>query len=128
MVEIKNALKRIDPRVFPNQEMAKKFKDGCGRRYINVGISVIQTYHGMADAMKDKELKDYAKRIEKAVYEKDGDNYDIVVKLFQTRMKELGAWKSVEGMGKFQKAKVLAGIRKYAKQQQKKVSAKTKDA
>lgn len=106
---------RVDPRAKPDPERAKRFKEGTGRRYMNVGIATIDFYHGIAKEMKDKELKECAETIEKAVYEKEDMLFKAYSVMFRSRMAEMGVWKSVKGMSSFQKAKVMGKIAKLAR-------------
>ncbi len=108
---------KVDPRVKPPEEEVTKFKEGAGRRYINVGIATRNFYLGVAETLKDKELKEHAKEIEHAIYTKDGDKFELYDRLYKVRMQELGAWKSVKGLGAYQKMKVMRRLGKLAKKQ-----------
>ena len=112
---LKKALKKVDPRVIPPEEEARKFKEGCSRRYINVGIATRNFYNGVAEQMKDEELREYAREIEKAIYSKDSQLYETYTFLFRNRMGELGVWKSVKGLSTYQKVKIMRNVSKLLK-------------
>lgn len=112
---LQKVLGKVDPRAQPDPKEVRKFKDGAGRRYMNVGIATIAFYRDIAVHMKDKELKEYARNIMKAVYEKDDSMFKINTNLFQARMAELGVWKSFKGMSKYQKAKIMGKVAKLAR-------------
>lgn len=114
---LNNVVGKVDIRVKPPEHEVKRFKEGAGRRYVNVGISTRDFYKGVADSLKDKELKEYAKKIEKAIYTKDGELFETYDRLYKVRMQELGAWESVKGIGGFQKVKIMRKLGKLAKQQ-----------
>jgi len=117
---LQKVIGKVDPRAKPDPERAKRFKKGTGRRYMNVGIATIDFYHGIAKEMKDDDLKDTAKTIEKAVYDKDDMLFKAYTTMFRARMSELGVWKSVKGMSSFQKAKLMGKVAKIARKEKKK--------
>ncbi|MGD9380983.1 MAG: hypothetical protein PVI03_00910 [Candidatus Thorarchaeota archaeon] len=117
---LQKVIGKVDPRAKPDPERAKRFKEGAGRRYMNVGIATIDFYHGIAKEMKDKELKECAETIEKAVYDKDDMLFKAYTIMFRARMSEMGVWKSVKGMSSFQKAKIMGKIAKVARREKKK--------
>jgi len=121
---LQKVIGKVDPRKIPPEEEVKKFRKGAGRRYINVGIEVVSFYHGIAKEMKDKELKECAETIEKAVYDKDDMLFKAYTTMFRARMSEMGVWKSVKGMSSFQKAKIMGKLAKVARREKKKKEEK----
>jgi len=115
-MDMKKIMKKMDIRVHPDPKLAEKFDSSCGRRYKNVGIQTISFFHGVADKIKDKELKEHAEMIEDAVYKKDGDVFEINRVLFTERMKELGLWQSVKGMSAYQKMQAVRKFKKMVKE------------
>lgn len=122
---LQKVIGKIDPRAKPDPNEVKKFKEGAGRRYMNVGISTKNFYAGIAEQMKDKELRECAIQIKQAVYDKNDMLFRTYTVLFQSRMGELGVWKSVKGIGGYQKAKVMGRIAKLARTHQRKVGEGT---
>ena len=118
--------KKLDVRVKPDPELAKNFKPGCGRRYMNIGLQTISFFSGVADKIKDKDLLFYAEQIEDAVYNKKLEEYETFTKLYKYKLAELGLWKSTVGMSKYQKMKVLAKFRGIAKKHMKEEEKKKK--
>lgn len=114
--KMKKIMKKMDIRVHPDPKLAEKFDSSCGRRYINVGIQTISFFHGVADKVDDKELKNHANMLEDAVYKKDGDVFEVNKVLFTERMKELGLWKSVKGMSAYQKMQAIRKFKKMVKE------------
>ena len=114
--KMKNIMKKMDIRTHPDPKLAKKFDSSCGRRYVNVGLQSIHFFHGVADKIGDKELKEHAKMIEDAVYTKNGDMFEVNKVLFTERMKELGLWKSVKGMSVYHKMQVVRKFKKMVKE------------
>ncbi len=110
--DLKRVIKKVDIRKFPPEHEKVKFPEGTSRRFINVGISTRDFFKGCANHINDKELKNYADEIEKAIYSRDGEQFDIWVNMFKARMAELGVWKSVKGLTKMQTMKVLAKLKK----------------
>lgn len=115
---LQKVIGKVDPRKVPPEHEVKKFKEGAGRRYINVGLSTRDFYNGIADKMDDDELKENAKEIEKAIYSKDDEMFKVYSTLFQSRMSELGVWKSVKGLSRLQKAQLMGKLASIAKKQQ----------
>jgi len=115
-MDMKKIMKKMDIRVHPDPDMAKRFDKSCGRRYINVGIQTISFFSGVADKINDKELKEHAKMLEDAVYKKDGDVFEVNKVLFTERMKELGLWKSVKGMSAYEKMQAVRKFKKMVKE------------
>jgi hypothetical protein len=89
------------------EEKAKLFKEGSGRRYMKVGLSMIETFNGIAKETKDKELLEHAKTIEDAVYERNGDMFTVGTRMFQSRCAEIGIWKSGVGLVGYHKTNIL---------------------
>lgn len=108
-------LKKLDVRVHPDPELAKKFDSSCSRRYINVGLHTISFFQGISEKVADKEMIEYADNIKKAIYIKDGNLFEVNKNLFLCRMRELGLWKSAKGISSFQKVQLLRKFRKMVK-------------
>lgn len=125
---IRNLIKKVDPRVQPPEEEKKKFDDDCSRRYINVGIAMRDFFKGVADSIGDKDLLEYSDYITKSIYHRDKDTFDRNVRLYTVRLQQLGIWKEVKGLTKYQKTKMLlklAGLgKKFKKQQEKENESK----
>lgn len=123
---LQKVIGKVDPRAKPDPERAKRFKEGAGRRYMNVGISTIDFYTGIAEQMKDKELRECAKQIGVAVYDKDDALFKAYTVMFQSRMQELGVWKSVKGISSYQKVKLMGKVAKLARTHKRKVGEGTR--
>lgn len=113
--QFKKIAKKLDIRVHPDPELAKKFQKGCGRRYINVGLSMIAFFQGVADKIDDKELKGCADKIEKATYIRDAERFEKYTKEYKKRLGKLGLWKKTEGISAYEKMKALNKLRKIGK-------------
>lgn len=113
--QFKKIAKKLDIRVHPDPELAKKFDKGCGRRYVNVGLNMIAFFQGVADKVNDDELKKHAKKIEDAVYIRDGDVFEKHTKLYKERLGDLGLWRTTEGISAYEKMKALNKLRKIGK-------------
>ena len=124
---LKKIAKKLDIRVYPNPKLAKKFDSNCGRRYINVSLNMISFFNGVADKVNDKELKAYAKKIEKATYHRDADGFKMYTDLYKHKLAAMGLWKSAEGVGTYEKMKIMNRLRKLGKSQKKEEEKKTKD-
>ena len=114
---LKKVLGKVDPRKQPDPEIVKQFKPGTSRRYINMGVATYQFFYQMAESIDDKELKEYALEIEKAIKAKDDlTQFETYKNLYASRMQELGVWKNIKGLSKYQKLVILNKIRKQAKE------------
>lgn len=120
MVELPKSLKKVakklDIRVHPDPELAKRFDPDCGRRYINVSLNMISFFNGVAEKVNDEDLKQYAKEIEQAAYTQDAERFETYTKLYKHKLGEMGLWKSTKGISAYQKMRVLNQFRKFGKQ------------
>lgn len=112
---LKKVIGKVDVRAKPDPKLAKLFKEGCNRRYMNVGIATLTFYKQLAKDINNEELIGYAKEIEQAVYTKDGDRFELYQKLFKGQMQTLGVWTSIKGIDNYQKLQVINKLRKMAK-------------
>lgn len=112
---LKKVAKKLDVRVKPDPELAKKFDKDCGRRYINTALNMISFFHGVADKVGDKELKDYAKRIEKSTYHRDSKSFETYTSLYKHKLAAMGLWKSTQGISAYEKMKIMNKLRKLGK-------------
>jgi len=112
---LKKVANKLDIRVKPDPELAKKFDADCGRRYINVGLNMISFFHGVADKVGDKELKKYAKLIEKATYHRDAEKFETYTSLYKHKLASMGLWKSSKGVSAYEKMKIMNRLRKLGK-------------
>jgi len=106
---------KFDIRKQPDPEEARKFIDGCSRRYINIGILTRDFYTKIAKTIGDSDLLEYAKEIEQAIYKKDNVRFETYKNLFTTRMKELGLMKTVKGLSFWQFGKAMRRLHKAKK-------------
>jgi hypothetical protein len=112
---LRKLAKKLDIRVHPDPELAKKFDSDCGRRYINVSLNMISFFNGVAEKIDDDELKGYAKEIEQASYHRDADGFKLYTDLYKQKLSSLGLWKTTEGISSYEKMKVLNRLRKLGK-------------
>lgn len=112
---LRNIARKLDIRVHPDPELAKKFDDDCGRRYINVSLNMISFFDGVADKVNDPKLKEYAKKIANASYHRDADGFKTYTTLYKNKLGEMGLWKSTKGISAYEKMKIMNRLRKLGK-------------
>lgn len=117
---LRNVARKLDIRVKPDPELAKKFDADCGRRYINTALNMISFFHGVADKVGDKELKDYAKKIEKSTYCRDAEKFETYTSLYKHKLGSMGLWKSSKGISAYEKMKIMNKLRKLGKAEKEK--------
>ena len=113
--QFKKIAKKLDIRVHPDPELAKRFDKSCGRRYINVGLNMISFFHGVADKVNEPELKEYAKEVEESIYHSDGPNFEKYTNLYKKKLSDMGLWRSSKGISAYEKMKILNRLRKLGK-------------
>ena len=112
---LKKVAKKLDIRIHPDPELAKKFDDDCGRRYINVSLNMISFFDGVADKVNDSELKGYAKEIANASYHRDAKGFETFTTLYKNKLASMGLWKSGQGISAYEKMKIMNRLRKLGK-------------
>jgi hypothetical protein len=120
---LKKVAKKLDVRVKPDPELAKKFDSDCSRRYINTALNMISFFHGVADKVGDSELKGYAKKIEKSTYHRDSKGFETYTNLYKHKLAAMGLWKSTQGISTYEKMKLMNKLRKLGKAQKEEAHA-----
>ena len=123
---LRKIAKKLDIRVHPDPELAKKFDSDCSRRYINVSLNMIAFFEGVAEKVNDKELKGYAKEIAKSSYHRDAKGFETYTNLYKLKLGSMGLWKSGAGISAYEKMKIMNKLRKIGKQQAKEEKVKEK--
>lgn len=120
----KKLANKLDVRAKPDPKLAKNFKEGCGRRYMNVGLQSIAFFSGVAEKIGDKDLIMYSNFIADAIYNKKNEEFETYTNLYKHKLADLGLWETTKGVSSYQKMKILAKLRregkKYYKEQEKK--------